>query len=294
MGKRLRSRKINIAYCCNFHFFARMRFPLASRSLLLWLFGMTGTALADAIVLNNPAGWPAAADSGILVAEALSAAGVSAVGPADALTIGGVIRLDAAHPPAELKIASLSIGGDPSVPSGFLGCLGGAIEVSGDINLGDGAKQTGTIQLHRESHLRWDGTFAMRGSARDKAKTQISLRIVGGQNEVEGNRMEMENAELEFWLGQPHVWEAIARRGNTDGLIRLRGDLVCRGGAKCVVALKDKLEGTMPPAGEYLLVSFAALDGEPPTLELEGISQDNSGRLSLRTDNNGLVLVVGE
>jgi len=251
---------------------------------------LTKPLLAGQVILENPSGWPASADSSIPLGQALEGAGVSGVAADDDLVVSGIIRLDANEPPSELSAASLSIGGSEDYPAGFLSLVGGALKISGDIRLGDPARKPASIiQLAKGGQLQWGGDLVVVGSPGEREKSQVGLRIVGGTNVIEGKNLQVTDAYLEFLAGSEKVWTEFADRS----ALKLSGAAVLDG-ATIVFNQVDKQEGAEVPAGEYLLLDGRAVEGEIPRLVLEGFAAEQISKISLKKDERGLSLVVAE
>lgn len=125
------------------------------------------------------------------------------------------------------------------------------------------------------------------------------LEIVGaggtlawaGARSLNGGSLCLEGGTLRFKVQTRQVMDRVFT-SNRPALITLDGEFLAGNETVVHLLLEQEAEGASLPAGEFLLVRFDKMAGDVPRLVVDGAASDQMEKISLKSGDGGLMLVV--
>jgi len=215
--------------------------------------------------------------------DALGGHGVAEIGPADTITVQGRVILDD-EAGQRLQCAALRIGAGPdNLHGGALYFRKTELQVDGDITL---SAPTGTSA---DLHVEWLGLLGWTGRL-EIAGAGGTLAWAGARS-LNGGSLSLEGGTLRFKVQTREVMDRVFTP-NRSALITLDGEFSSGSDAAVQLLLEQEAEGASLPVGEFVLVRSDKMAGDTPRLVVDGVAEEQREKISLKSGDNGLLLVV--
>ncbi len=215
--------------------------------------------------------------------DALGGRGIAEISPTDTVSVQGLVFLDdqAGQP---LRCASLQIGGGPdNKRGGGLFLRKTELQVDGDITLSPAPGALADLHVEWLASLGWTGRLEVVGAGG-------VLAWAGGRS-LNGGSLVLQGGTVRFKVQTRGVMDRFFTP-NRSALITLDGEFSADAEAVVQILLQQEAEGASLPAGEFVLVRSERTTGALPRLVVVGAPEDQREKMSLKSGDGSLLLVV--
>jgi hypothetical protein len=241
---------------------------------------VTGSACGEEFFVTNQD----TSDGGaVAFLDALNGRGVAEISPTDTIDIQGRVFVDDAAGPS-LRCAGLRIGAGPdNTRGGGLYLRKVELQVDGDIMVSAPPRTSADLHVEWLGLLGWTGRLEISGAGGTLAWA--------GARSLNGGSLSLEGGTLRFKVQTRQVMDRVFT-SNRPALITLDGEFLAGNETVVHLLLEQEAEGASLPAGEFLLVRFDKMAGDVPRLVVDGAAPDQMEKISLKSGDGGLMLVV--